>query len=74
MLPIKVKGAHLLAIKTNSDVEMTDNGKSTKAHMVNESQVRTFIINDKTCEIQSCVRAYNLRTAFIRWWTSCMFQ
>ena len=25
MLPVKVKGAHLLVIKTNSDVEMTDN-------------------------------------------------
>ena len=49
MLPIKVKGAHLQAIKTNSDVEMTDNGKLTKV------QVRTFIINDKTCVIQSCV-------------------
>ena len=59
MLPIKVKRAHLLAIKTNSDVEMTDNSKSTKVHMVNESQVRTFIINDKTFEIQSCVRACN---------------
>ena len=47
MLPIKVKGAHLLTVKTNSDVEMTDNGKSTKVHMVNESQVRIFIINDK---------------------------
>ena len=50
---------------------MTDNCKSTKERMVNESQVRTFIINDKTCEIQSCVRltACNLRTAFM----SCMF-
>ena len=74
MLPIKVKGVHLLAIKTNWNIEMTDNGKLTKVHMVNESQGRTFIINDKTCEIQSCVRACNLRTAFIRWWTSCMFQ
>ena len=72
MLPITAKGAHLLAMKTNSDVEMTDNGKPTKAHMVNDSQARTFIINDKTCETQSCVRACNLRTAFIRWWTSCM--
>ena len=44
MLPAKVKGAHLLAIKTNSDVEMTDNCKSTKVHMVNESQIRTFIL------------------------------
>ena len=48
-----IKGAHLLAIKTNWDVEMTDYGKSTKVRMVNESQVRTFIISDKTCEIQS---------------------
>ena len=49
MLPIKVKGAHLPAIKTNSDVEMTDNGngKSTKVHMVNESQVHTFNINKR---------------------------
>ena len=45
MLPIKAKGADLLGIKTNSDVEMIDSGKSTKVHMVNESQVRTFIIN-----------------------------
>ena len=44
---------------------MPDNGKSTKVHMVNELQVRALIINDKTCEIQSCVRAYNLRTAFM---------
>ena len=44
MLPIKVKGAHSLAIKTNSDVEMIDNGKSTKIHMVNELHVRTFFI------------------------------
>ena len=50
-----INGAHLLAIKANSDVEMTDNGKSTKVYMVNESQGRTFIINDKTYEIQSCV-------------------
>ena len=40
---------------------MTD--KSNKVHMVNESQVRTFIRNDITYEIQSCVRACNLRTA-----------
>ena len=32
-LPIKVKSAHLLAIKTNLDVEMTDNSKSTKVHV-----------------------------------------
>ena len=35
MLPIKVK-------ETNSDCEMADNDKSTKVHMVNESQVRTL--------------------------------
>ena len=76
MLPIKVKGADLLAIKSNSDVEMTDYGKSTKVHtfMVNDSKVHTFIINDKTCEIQSCIRACSLRIAFTRLWTSCMFQ
>ena len=35
--------------------------------MVNESQVRTFIISDKTCELQSCVRTCHFkRTAFIR--------
>ena len=55
-----------MAIKTESDVEMTDNGKLTKVHMVNKSQVRIFIINDKTCEIQPCVRACTLRTALIR--------
>ena len=41
---------------------MTDNCKSTKVRMGNEWQVRTFIINDKKCEVQSCVRACNLRT------------
>ena len=40
--------------------------------MVNESQLRTFIISDKTREIQSFVRACSLRTAFIRWWMSCI--
>ena len=43
MLPVKVKGVHLLAIKTNSDVEMTYN-KLTKVHMVNESQVCTLLL------------------------------
>ena len=33
MLPIKVKGAHLLAIKTNLDVKMTDNGKSKQKYL-----------------------------------------
>ena len=60
------------------------NYKSTKArmvivnrpkyvHMVSEWQVHTFIINDKTCEIKSCVRVCILRTAFMRLWMSCMF-
>ena len=44
---------------------MTDNDKSTIVHMMKESQDRTFVINDKTCEIKSCVRACNLRTAFM---------
>ena len=76
MLPIIVKGANLLAIKTNSDVEMTNNGKLTIVRMVNESQLsRTFIINDKTCEIQSCVRACSLsKYCFHNMWTSCMFH
>ena len=39
---------------------MTDNGKSAKVHMVNGAQVRTFIIHDKMCEIQSCVKACNI--------------
>ena len=59
---LAMKVGRLLATKTNSDVEMTDNCKSTKVRMVNEWQVRTFIINDKKCEVQSCVRACNLRT------------
>ena len=42
----------LLPIKTNLDVEMRDISKSTKVHMVNESQDHTFI-NDKTYEIIS---------------------
>ena len=33
----------ILATKTYSDVEMTDNFKSTKVRMTNEWQVRTFI-------------------------------
>ena len=32
MLLVRAKGAYLLAIKTNSDVKITDNGKSTKGH------------------------------------------
>ena len=42
----------LLPIKTTLDVEMRDISKSTKVHMVNESQDHTFI-NDKTYEIIS---------------------
>ena len=42
-----------------------DDCKSPKVRMLNEWQVRTFIFNDNTCEIQFCVRACNLRTAFI---------
>ena len=60
MLPTKVKRALLLAVKTNSDVEIRDNGKLTKVHIV--------------CEIQSCVTKCNLRTVFIKSWTPCMFQ
>ena len=44
MLPINVKGAHLLAIKTNSDVDMTDNGKLTKVHMVNRKCVLSLLM------------------------------
>ena len=71
MLPIEVKGVNLLAIKTDSDVKMTDNGK---CRMVNESQVRTFNCMTRRVRLISCARACNLRSDNIRWWTSCMFQ
>ena len=41
-----VKGDYSLAVKTNynSDDKMTVNYESTEVHMVNQSQVCTFII------------------------------
>ena len=43
--------------ENNSGVEMTGNCGSTEVCMVNECKIRIVIINDKMCEIRSCLRA-----------------